>query len=374
MWRNRCRERVRQLLAAAGVEINGSRPWDIQIHNDCFYGRVLAHGSLGLGESYMDGWWDCRQPDEFIARLVKARLDRRVTGPAHLLGVIFSRLCNLQARCRAFEVGQRHYDIGNDLYRRMLDSRMIYSCGFWKRAADLEQAQEHKLDLICRKLLLEPGMRVLDIGCGWGGTARFAAERYGVSVVGVTVSEEQARLAREACHGLPVEIRLQDYREVDGSFDRIISIGMFEHVGYKNYRTFMELARRCLAPDGIFLLHTIGGNSSTTALDPWIARYIFPNSMLPSPRQITAAFEGLFILEDWHSFGPDYDRTLMSWQANFERHWPELADRYDQRFRRMWNYYLLACAGTFRARRNQLWQLVLTPNGIPGGYRAPHHA
>lgn len=374
MPRDRCEETVRRLLAAAGVAVNGPQPWDITVHDDCFYRRVAGHGSLGLGESYMEGWWDCPRTDEFIARILHARLDRQIAGLADLVEAARARFCNLQDRCRAFEVGRRHYDIGNDLYRRMLDRRMIYSCALWKNAADLDQAQEHKLDLVCRKLLLEPGMRLLDIGCGWGGTARYAAERYGVSVVGVTVSTEQAEVARETCRGLPVEIRLQDYREISDRFDRVLSIGMFEHVGYKNYRTFMEKVRACLADDGIFLLHTIGGNRTRTHTDTWIHRYIFPNSMLPSPRQVAAAIDDLFVLEDWHNFGADYDRTLMAWHHNFERARPELAARYDARFCRMWTYYLLACAGTFRARSNQLWQLVLTPGGIPGGYSAPHHA
>jgi len=248
---------------------------------------------------------------------------------------------------------------------------MIYSCGYWQDATTLDAAQEAKLDLVCRKLGLAPGMRVLDIGCGWGGTAKFAAERYGVSVVGATVSAEQARHARTLCAGLDVEILLEDYRALRGTFDRVLSIGMFEHVGVKNYATFMRAVRARLADDGLFLLHTIGANRSTRKNDPWTERYIFPNSMLPSARQIAAAVEGVFVLEDWHGFGPDYDRTLMAWHANVERAWPDLPARYDERFRRMWRYFLLSSAGGFRARQNQLWQLVLSPHGVPGGYRAP---
>jgi cyclopropane-fatty-acyl-phospholipid synthase len=252
----------------------------------------------------------------------------------------------------------------------MLDTRMIYSCGYWAEAETLEQAQEHKLDLVCRKLGLQPGMRVLDIGCGWGGAARFMAERYQVEVVGCTISAEQARLAREDCRDLSVQILLQDYRTLSGSFDRIFSIGMFEHVGHKNYRTYMETVARLLKDDGLFLLHSIGSNKTSIVVDPWIERYIFPNGMLPSARQITRASEGLFILEDWHNFGADYDKTLMAWHANFISAWPQLKHAYDQRFFRMWTYYLLSCAGGFRARDNQLWQVVFAKNGVPGGYRA----
>jgi cyclopropane-fatty-acyl-phospholipid synthase len=162
---------------------------------------------------------------------------------------------------------------------------------------------------------------------------------------------------------------LQDYRQIDETFDRVVSIGMFEHVGVKNYPTFMRVAKRCLAPDGLFLLHTIAGKYSVAKTDPWIQRYIFPNSVLPSARQITASAEDLFVLEDWHSFGSDYDKTLMSWYHNFEAGWEALKSRYGDRFYRMWKYYLLACAGSFRARDNQLWQIVFSPNGVPGGYR-----
>jgi cyclopropane-fatty-acyl-phospholipid synthase len=252
----------------------------------------------------------------------------------------------------------------------MLGQRMVYSCGYWSDSGDLDQAQAAKLDLVCRKLGLRPGMRVLDIGCGWGEALKFAAERYGVSGVGITISREQADYARGICAGLPIEIRLQDYRSLDERFDRSFSIGMFEHVGFRNYRTYFELARRCLADDGLFLLHSIGGNESVRHTDPWIARYIFPNSMLPSAAQITAACEGLFVIEDWHGFGPDYDRTLQAWRANIESAWDRSPPRYDERFRRMWRFYLAASMATFRSRRTQLWQLVLSPHGVSGGYAA----
>ena len=162
-------------------------------------------------------------------------------------------------------------------------------------------------------------------------------------------------------------IAVQDYRDVLGRFDRVVSIGMFEHVGPRNYRTFFELARRVLVvDDGPLLLNTIGGLSSQQSIDPWIGRYIFPNAVLPSTIQIARAAEALFVLEDLHNFGADYDCTLMAWHANFESAWPLLRDRFGERFRRMWRYYLLTCAGIFRARRNQLWQLVFSKKGIPG--------
>jgi len=357
-------------LASAGIHIGGDKPWDIQVHNEHFYTRVLAQGSLGLGESYMAGWWDCPHLDQFFERVLCAHLDEKVTGLRGMWSVLKSKLINLQKPSRAYEIGQKHYDIGNDLFERMLDKRMMYSCGYWSQADNLEQAQEHKLELICRKLGLQPGMRVLDIGCGWGGAARFAAERYGVNMVGLTVSKEQQALAERRCEGLPIEIRLQDYRQLDESFDRIFSIGMFEHVGYKNYAKFFQVVRNNLRDNGLFLLHCIGGNHSVTQTDPWIAKYIFPNSMIPSVEQIAENAEGLLVLEDWHNFGVDYDTTLMAWYENFNRSWTQIKDNYDDVFYRKWCYYLLSCAGSFRARQNQLWQCVFSKNGLSGGYRS----
>ena len=363
--------KAQQLLSFADVKIDGNRPWDTQVHNDKLYARLLAEGSLGLGESYMDGWWDCDRLDEFFHKIILAELDKKVRPWADLFDVLKTRLFNFQKSFRAFRIGKHHYDIGNKLYRLMLGEHLIYSCGYWKNASTLDEAQEAKLDLVCQKLDLQPGMRVLDIGCGWGGTARFAAERYMVKVVGITVSENQAKVGKELCQGLPVEIRLQDYRSLNGVFDRVLSLGMFEHVGYKNYPSFMRVVKRCLKEDGLFLLHTIGGNLSVPDIDLWINRYIFPNSMLPSAKQICAAIEGLFVIEDWHNFGTDYDKTLMHWFRNFHENWDKLKESYDERFYRMWKYYLMACAGSFRARRNQLWQIVLSPKGVPGGYVAP---
>lgn len=369
---DRLQRRVQGLLAEAGVSLGGSAADDIRVHDARFYPRVLAQGSLGLGESYMDGWWETDSLDGFLARLIRARLDERVHGWGEIADALRARLLNLQAGRRSYEVGRRHYDLGNDLYRAMLGRRMVYSCGYWRQADDLDTAQEAKLDLVCRKLGLQPGMRVLDIGCGWGEALKYAAERHGISGVGVTISREQADYARQLCAGLPIEIRLQDYRALAEPFDAIFSIGMFEHVGDKNYRTYFETVRRCLQPDGLFLLHTIGTNVSRHRTDPWIARYIFPNSMLPSAEQITRAYQGLFVMEDWHNFGTDYDRTLQAWRTNVEAAWEHLdRQRYDERFRRMWRFYLAGSMATFRTRHAQLWQLVLSPEGVPGGYVAP---
>ncbi len=370
MKNRRFRHTVEKLLAEADVQVNGSRPWDIQVHEEKFYTRVLAEGSLGLGESYMDGWWDCERLDEFFCKILRAGLDQKVKPLKMIFDSLVARIYNFQTPARSFKVGETHYDIGNDLYSRMLDRLMIYSCAYWKDATALDEAQEAKLNLIARKLNLKPEMKVLDIGCGWGGTAKFLAENYGVRVVGVTVSKNQASFAREFCRSLPVEVRLEDYRKLNEKFDRIISVGMFEHVGYKNYRTFMKVVRRCLKDDGLFLLHTIGSNISVVRTDPWIEKYIFPNSMLPSAKQICEASEGVFVMEDWHNFSVHYDKTLMAWYRNFENAWDDLKERYGERFYRMWKYYLLSCAGAFRARVNQLWQIVFSPRGVVGGYES----
>lgn len=365
------KRRVERLLKDTGVQIDGLRPWDIQVHNDRFYRRVIAHGSMGLGESYVEGWWDAGDLDDMIYRLLIANLEEKVLTLDHLLVFMQARFFNLQRPKRAFVVGRRHYDMGNDLYKHMLGKRLIYSCGYWPRADNLDDAQEAKLELVFRKLGLKPGMRVLDIGCGWGEALRLAAERYGVTGVGITVSEQQAQYAREINQNLPIEIRVQDYRSLNGTFDRIFSIGMFEHVGVKNYARYMRVVRRCIKDDGLFLLHSIGGNKSVHDTDPWISKYIFPNGMLPSIKQIASASEDLFIVEDWHNLNLNYDRTLIAWRTNFEASWRTIGTQYSDSFRRMWYYYLSVSAASFRARKNQLWQIVFSPHGVSGGYVAP---
>ncbi|PKN97303.1 MAG: cyclopropane-fatty-acyl-phospholipid synthase [Chloroflexi bacterium HGW-Chloroflexi-4] len=357
---------MQDLLLMADIELNGNDPWDIQIRDERFFNRVLQDSSLGLGESYMDGWWECSAIDEFITRVIRAQLDQKVrNNTRYFFQVARAKLFNRQSEEKAFEVGIRHYDLGNELYQSMLDKRLTYSCGYWKTAKNLDDAQEAKLDLVCKKIGLKPGMTILDIGCGWGSFAKYAAEHYDVSVVGVTVSKEQLILANELCKGLPVELRLQDYREVQGKFDAVISIGSMEHIGTKNYKTYMQVVDRCLKENGIALIHTIGSNKSITTGEPWTDKYIFPNGVLPSISQLGGAMEGTFVMEDWHNFGPYYDKTLLAWYRNFEKAWPKLKEKYGSRFYRMWKYYLLSSAGGFRARSQQLWQMVFTQFGTP---------
>jgi cyclopropane-fatty-acyl-phospholipid synthase len=374
MCSNRYENLAKEILSLADIKVNGSNPWDIQVHNKNFFKRAVSEAELGIGESYMDGWWDCEKLDEMIYRVVKVRLDEKVKRKLSIVfKLLLTKIFNLQTRKRAFIIGERHYDLGNDLFQNMLDKRMNYSCAYWKNAATLDEAQEHKLDLICKKLYLKSGMRVLDIGCGWGAFGKYAAEKYSVETVGITVSKEQVELGEEMCKGLPVEFRLQDYRDVNEKYDRIVSVGMIEHVGYKNYRTYFKVANRCLKEDGLFLLHTIGEAKSVKSSDTWTNKYIFPNSMLPSIAQLGKATEGLFIIEDWHSFGSDYDKTLMAWYKNFNNNWDKIKYNYNEYFYRMWKYFLLSSAGAFRARtKNQLWQIVLAKNGVLGGYVTAH--
>ncbi|NIF32106.1 cyclopropane fatty acyl phospholipid synthase [Enterobacter sp. Cy-643] len=360
-----------EMLGRAGITLNGPNPFDIQVKNPNFFKRVLQEGSLGLGESYMDGWWECERLDIFFTKVLRAGLENQL--PHHFkdtLRIAAARLVNLQSKKRAWIVGKEHYDLGNDLFSRMLDKHMQYSCGYWKEATNLSDAQDAKLKMICEKLQLKPGMKLLDIGCGWGGLAEFAARNYGVSVFGVTISAEQQKMAQARCKGLDVTILLQDYRDLNEQFDRIVSVGMFEHVGPKNYATYFDVADRNLKPDGIFLLHTIGSKKTDNNVDPWINKYIFPNGCLPSVRQIADASEPHFVMEDWHNFGADYDKTLMAWHERFLATWPEIEGNYSERFKRMFSYYLNACAGAFRARDIQLWQVVFS-RGIEHGLRVP---
>jgi cyclopropane-fatty-acyl-phospholipid synthase len=379
------KEIIQDLFHEAGITINGNQPWDIIILNDQFYKSLLTNTDLAIGEAYMDNWWETSSLDQFFYKIFTADLERKaLTHPKFWRSALrqaffemLQRFFNFQTKKKARVVADRHYDIGNDLYRHMLDKRMVYTCAYWENTANLEEAQEKKLKLTCEKLGLKPGMTVLDIGCGWGSFVKYAAEHYGVIAVGITISKAQVDLARKQCTGLPIEIRLQDYRDLLNSpikYDRIVSLGMFEHVGYKNYVTYMKTLAHALKDDGLFLLHTIGANRSSAATSRWINTYIFPNGQLPSIAAIGAALEGIFVMEDWHNIGVHYDKTLMAWHQNFNANWHYVKKSnasLDDRFRRMWNYYLLSSAANFRARKIQLWQIVLSKNGLKEGFKRP---
>jgi len=357
-------DKYSEFLEGVDIEINGSRPWDLQVYNQDLYKSILFNGSLGFGESYMKGWFDCDRLDLFFEKILRSGIYNEVGGLPLFFGKMKSKLRNLQSISRAFQVAERHYDIGNDLFSLMLDKTMMYTCGYWtKDVSTLEESQLAKLDLVAKKLNLKAGMKILDIGCGWGGAAKHFANNYGVTVIGITISKEQIEYAKQNSDNMDVEFRLMDYRDLDEKFDAIYSIGMFEAVGYKNYEEFFEVVRSCLKEDGAFLLHTIGGNESTTTADPWVEKYIFPNGMMPSAEQIAKASEGIFIFDDWHNIGPHYDKTLMCWYDNFVNNYEKLKDKYDNEFYRMWTYWLLSSAANFRSRSLQLWQVLFSIEG-----------
>tara|TARA_Y100000780_G_scaffold33395_1_gene27229 strand:+ start:139 stop:1266 length:1128 start_codon:yes stop_codon:yes gene_type:complete len=357
-------DKYSELLEGVDIEINGSRPWDLQVHNQDLYKSIFFNGSLGFGESYMKGWFDCDRLDLFFEKILRSGIYNEIGGLPLFFGKMKSKLRNLQSISRAFQVAERHYDIGNDLFSLMLDKTMMYTCGYWtKDVSTLEESQLAKLDLVAKKLNLKAGMKILDIGCGWGGAAKHFANNYGVTVVGITISKEQIEYAKQNSDNMDVEFRLMDYRDLDEKFDAIYSIGMFEAVGYKNYEEFFEVVRSCLKEEGAFLLHTIGGNESTTTADPWVEKYIFPNGMMPSAEQIAKASEGIFIFDDWHNIGPHYDKTLMCWYDNFVNNYEKLKDKYDNEFYRMWTYWLLSSAANFRSRSLQLWQVLFSIEG-----------
>jgi cyclopropane-fatty-acyl-phospholipid synthase len=355
---------VKELLSHADIKIDGSRPWDIQVHNDGFYKRLVKEWSIGIGESYMDGWWDCKRIDELVYRIIKTDLPSKIKINAKTVAtILMAKILNLQSKVKSLEVIEKHYDLSPELYMSFLDPFNQYTCGYFKNTCDLNKAQENKLNLICKKLNLSSKDKVLDIGCGWGGFAKFAAEKYGCHVTGINIADEQVKYAREYCKNLPVKIVKSDYRDFKGSFDKVLVCGMIEHVGYKNYKALVSAVHRCLKDEGIFLLHTVGGNITDRTGNPWLDKYIFPNGMLPSLKQIGHSAEGLFVVEDVHNLGPNYDKTLMAWYRNFQKAWPDLKQRYDNRFKRTWDFYLLSCAGSFRARHMQLWQIVMTKPG-----------
>lgn len=383
---DRAEKTVKELLKLADIKINGKRPWDIQVYNQGLYKRALE-GSIGVGESYMDGWWDAKELDETIARMYRAGLEEKVKKNFRtLLFLAENKFLNVATVKKSYIVGKVHYDVGNELYERMLDPEMNYTCGYWKGLGDpltawkkpgnLDRAQIAKMDLVCRKLKLKKGMKVLDTGCGFGNFARYAAANYGVSVVGCTVSKEQAIKAQKRCEGLPVKIYHKDYRELNlkDTFDAIASIGMMEHITHKNYDKYLSIMKSSLKDNGLMLLHTIGSPVSVTSFDPWAVKYIFPNSHLPSIAQMAKAAEGKFVFEDVQNFGLYYYPTLMSWWKNFDKSWKELShkypEKYDDRFYRMWKMYLLGSAGGFKSREMQLFQIVFSKNKNLAVYEA----
>lgn len=367
--------RITGLLAKAGIEINGNKPWDMQINDSRALNRILTEPSLGAGESYMDGWWDCPRLDKFFFHVLRHLNFKEMYPLMTFLNFNLKNFfTNSQSPRLSKQVAEQHYNLDNGLYMAMLGESMAYTCAYWRNANSLDEAQFAKYDLICRKLDLHAGEKVLELGCGFGGFAKYAAEKYGVEMVSINISTEQMQYARQICQNLPVRLVECDYRDVERynpnhvKFDKLVSIGLCEHIGYKNYKTFLKIARENLKEDGLFLMHTIAKNISEPFTDPWIQKYIFPHGMLPTLKIVGGVCENFFVPEDVHNIGTDYDRTLMAWHDNFERAWSRLSARFDERFHRMWRYYLLSCAGGFRARSMQLYQFVFSPRGQLNGY------
>lgn len=362
-------------LEKAEIQINGNNPWDIIVHDKRFYNAVFFKQNLGAGESYMQGFWDCKQLDELFFRICRKNQEDEFNSPIKdLFKIIQNTLINQQSPSRSMDVTTIHYNLDNHLYEQMLGKSMAYTCGYWKEAKNLDEAQFAKYELVCKKLYLKAGDKVLEIGSGWGGLAKYMAEKYQCEVVALDIGTAANQFAKEHCKNLPIQLYQCDYRDIETynhnkiKFDKIVSIGVLEHVGYKNYKTLMSLARQQIKDDGLFLLHSIGGNTSKRFCDAWIDKYIFPHGMLPSIKQLGDSFENQFIVEDLQNFGAYYDPTLMAWYKNLNEHWPSLKARHSESFRRMMEYYLLSCAGTFRARGMQLWQYLLTPEGLLNGY------
>jgi cyclopropane-fatty-acyl-phospholipid synthase len=358
-------------FSAAGIQINPANPapWDILVKDENqFVRRILSpfnNGLSALGDMYVEGLWDCAALSECFYRAFRARLNSRlIWNLPNVTQYLMSRLFNQQTRSKAAHDVASHYDLG-PVFEIMLDSTMAYTCAYWKEGVtNLEQAQLAKYDLCCRKLGISAGMALLDTGCGWGGLLKYAAENYGARpCLGVTLSPKQVALGTERCRGLPISLLVQDYRDVSGTFDRIASIGILEHVGPKNHRAYFEKMSKLLKPGGLFLVHTIGSVVSSPTLRlpemDWINREIFPGAVIPSFGQIGSGADDLFTALDAQEFGSYYDLTLMAWNENFEKGWPEIQHLYTPRFYRLWRYYLQICAAAFRAGTNyKLWQVV----------------
>ncbi|MGB4076280.1 MAG: cyclopropane fatty acyl phospholipid synthase [Minisyncoccia bacterium] len=361
-----------------GVSLDGNNSWDPRIRNERFYERVLREGRLGAAESYMDGRWECSNLPELFYRLLSSGFDQKLYELPALRFLESLRrfgmgLWNRQTKERSLAVGEVHYD-DRVFQTAALGDRMVASCAYYDRGAStLDEAQDHKMALICEKLYLEDGHRLLDIGCGWGTLMHYAESTRALRAIGLTISRDQQEYARKRYPEKNLEFLLEDYRDFKasaGSFERVVSVGMLEHVGKKNYPTYFNRVRHFLAEDGLFLLHSIVGRQRENGTDPFIDKYIFPNGELPTMAEILESVEGTFVVEDLHNLGTNYEWTLRAWRENLQLRWSDIVAAHGMRTARMYEYYLAISEAAFRSRTLNVVQIVLSPRGKRGGYRS----
>ncbi len=343
----------------------------LRLHDPALPRRIVINPDLAVGEAYMDGKLTIDGDDlhGFLGLILRNRAagaDAWLIRLNHGLRRLIRRAQQYNPMGRAQANVAHHYDLSGALYDLFLDADKQYSCAYFRTPQDtLEQAQAQKKAHIAAKLRIEPGMRVLDIGCGWGGMGLTLARDYGARVLGVTLSQEQHRVAtdRAAAAGLQdrVEFRLTDYRTLTGPFDRIVSIGMFEHVGVPHYREYFSHVRDLLTADGIALIHTIGRNAPPGTTSPWILKYIFPGGYVPALSEVAGAIERENLwMTDIEVWRLHYAETLKHWHDRFMAQWDAAAALYDERFCRMWRYYLVASELTFRLHHQVVFQFQLS--------------
>ncbi|MBI1415837.1 MAG: methyltransferase domain-containing protein [Limimaricola sp.] len=382
MWENLLDAMLRRMIVIGRLDVRlpGGRvrhygkddtpPITVEVHDPAILRRICLNPDMGVGEGYMNGdlTIDGDDLEGFIALAVK---NSATTGPTWMqmptvLGrKALRRFHQFNPAPRAQRNVAHHYDLSGELYSLFLDTDRQYSCAYFKTPEDsLEQAQAQKKAHIAGKLMLEPGMRVLDIGCGWGGMALTLARDFGAKVVGVTLSREQhgvaTQRAKEAGLEGQVEFRLQDYRQVTETFDRIVSVGMFEHVGVPHYHEYFRHVRRLLTPEGVALIHTIGRTAPPSATSPWIDKYIFPGGYIPSMSEVLKVLEKEDLMPcDIEVWRLHYAETLKHWRNRFDANIDKVRALYDDRFCRMWRYYLIASEMTFRHDHQVVFQFQL---------------
>ena len=340
---------------------------EIIIKNDIFFNKLLDRGELGLAESYMDGDWESNDLGNLLKKLMFYQDILESKAKYQTINFLYLKIFstyesffNTNTLIKSPENIQKHYDVGNDLYNKMLGTTMQYTCAYFnKDDMTLDEAQESKMDLIAKKLDLKEGMDVIDIGCGFGSMANYLAKKYKVKVTGVTLSPEQKNFSDEYFGNENVSIEVKDYRLVRGKFDRVYSVGMFEHIGSKNYKEYFDKCYDLLKDDGIMFCHTMGISRPNYHQNEYFAsKYIFPEGELPDMLNLTEGYSEKWRLEDFQNIGISYSKTFDAWRENIGN-W-ETLEGYDERFKRMWEYYLHLFAENFRCQNFLLFQNVFT--------------